>query len=178
MSPIQVTPTSAHATGPDPWRIVAIVFITSFILSLLASGAVIFYLNRKRTRLEAIVNGLHRMRAPNPHPFGSNAWRDYELSNIPNSALDALRIADLEAQNNLLGQRAEALEGLVHLCEERNKLLHRQNAELRLESDPVLDEEVMRRVLQELHMPIQRAESNSQGFERQEVAGMDGDSKE
>ncbi|KAK7745885.1 hypothetical protein SLS53_002604 [Cytospora paraplurivora] len=178
MSPFQVTPTPAHTSGPDPWRIVAIIFITFFILMLLVSGAGALYLKRKKTRLEAIANGLHRMRAPNPHPFGSDAWRDHELSSIPDSALDALRIADLEAQNNLLEQRAEALEGLVHLCEERNKRLHRENAELRLESDPVLDEDVMRRVLEELHRPIQRPDSDSQGFERQEVAGTDGDSKE
>lgn len=179
MSPIQATPTTpAHTPGPDPWRIAAIILITTSILSLLAGGAALLHLHRSKTRLSAIASGPQRTRAaPNPHPFGSHAWRERELASVPSTALDALHIADLEAQNSLLEQRAEALEGLVDLCEGRNERLRRENAELRLGSGLGLDEEAMRRVVEELHRPVRRPGGRGPGFERQGVTGLDGDSK-
>lgn len=167
MSPIQtaasIAASSVQTSKPHPlgsWHTVAAIFITFFILLLLASGAGLYHLTRQKASLEALSNGRNRIRvvsqANNPHPFGSDAWREHEWAQVPASSRMALRVADLEAQNNLLEQRAEVLEGLNDLLEQQNKHLKQENAGLRYDANAALDPDVLQRVCEEIHRPIRR----------------------
>lgn len=172
MVPIQATASPIHATAQVPgtdtsssWHTVAAVFITFFIVLLLASGVGLCHLNRKKTSLEAVVNGLNCTRPPfpNPYPFGSNAWREHELDQVPDGSRDAFRIASLEGQNNMLEQRAEVLEGLIGILEQQNKYLNREITELRLDTNFVVVPEIIQRVYENVHRPVQRPGSEPQG---------------
>ncbi|KUI73817.1 hypothetical protein VM1G_09617 [Cytospora mali] len=140
-----ITPSQiSGATPSEKWHTLAATFITLFtILLLLASTLALCHLHRKNATLRALKNTHGRITTianskPNPHSFGSDPWRAHELAKVPSSSRDALRIADLEAQNNLLGQRVDVLEGLVDMLKRQNLHAGRENAGLRLGAAAIL----------------------------------------
>lgn len=214
MSPTQPSippiPTTVHSQTStsipsSKWHTLAAIFLTLFLTLLLASTTALCHLHRRHTRLQAAVNGHARTHTtqdttpgpsaapgrdpgpgPNPHPFGSAPWRDHELARVPPASRDALRAADLEAQNDLLEQRAEVLEGLAEMLDRQNRRLGRENAGLRLDpycgaaaagAVPDPEPEVLRRVYEEVHRPVERRAvvkkeatvGDQGGFELQEI---------
>ncbi|KUI72339.1 hypothetical protein VM1G_07992 [Cytospora mali] len=161
-TPIPTFTNSPRSDEATSWHTVAVTFVTCFILLLLASAVGICHLNRRKASLEAVLGGLNRTRggvpSPNPHVYGSNAWREHELAQASGISRDALRIADLEAQNSVLEQRAAVLERLAHFLEHQNRHLNRENSELRLDSSSLaFDPVAMQRVHDEIHRPVRRA---------------------
>ncbi|KUI58248.1 hypothetical protein VP1G_05557 [Cytospora mali] len=165
-TPIPTFTNSPRSDEATSWHTVAVTFVSCFILLLLASAVGICHLNRRKASLEAVLGGLNRTRggvpSPNPHVYGSNAWREHELAQASEISRDALRIADLEAQNSVLEQRAAVLERLADFLEQQNRHLNRENSELKLDSSNsnlAFDPVVMQRVHDEIHRPVQRTGS-------------------
>lgn len=163
----------APATSPTgAWSALAAIFITLFILSLAAGGLALRALLRTRQALAADIE-LGRM--PNPHPFGSEAWRALEDSRAAQAERDALEIASLEAQVDLLQQAAGSLESALDIVQGDNKRLVGRLAEeqrrLAVEKhrfEPV-DPEAVRRTYEEMmHRPLGQSPYQEQMQQQEE----------
>lgn len=164
MAPAALTQGSTSANPPEPviWHIVALVFITLFILTLLLSALILRRLHRSNKRLEAQVQDADggsssiplraRHHDDNPHPFGTDAWRQREDARLTRAEQDALAVADLEAQVAMLEEAGGYLDRTVALLEARNRELGLELAEERRRYEPV-DPEVMRRAYEDMHRP-------------------------
>ncbi|KUI58289.1 hypothetical protein VP1G_05600 [Cytospora mali] len=146
-SPTTAPSQLSGSTPSDKWHTLAATFITLFTILLLASTLALCHIHRKNNTLQALANTHHRITTipnpkPNPHPFGSDPWRAHELAKAPSSSRDALHIADLEAQNNLLGQRVDVLDGLVNMLKRQNRYVGQENAGLWLGVSAILGPEV------------------------------------
>lgn len=166
--------TSTNSPEPAIWHIIALLFIGLFILTLLLSALILCRLHRSKKRLEAQIldadtDGGSSSSSPlrdlsssrrqgphdnnsNPHPFGTDAWRQIEDARLTRAEQDALAIADLEAQVAMLEEAGDYLDRSVALLEARNRELSLELAEERRRYEPV-DPEVMRRVYEDMHRP-------------------------
>ncbi|KAF3763076.1 hypothetical protein M406DRAFT_73728 [Cryphonectria parasitica EP155] len=161
-------------TSPQHWSTVAAVFIVLFALAVLLLGTwlILRHLRlttrRKQLKTEAAASPfssssmdieLGHLPAPplsrNPHPFGTQAWHGHEDMQASQAEQDALQIASLESQVDLLEQAAEILNKALELEEGRNRQLVLELAEERHKYHPV-DPEVMRRAIEEMHKPMER----------------------
>lgn len=186
MAPAALKQGSTSTNSPEPsiWHIIALLFIGLFIFTLLLSALFLRRLHRSKKRLEAQISDADadggsssssplrdlspsRRHGPhdnnNPHPFGTDAWRQLEDAwrqledaRLTRAEQDALALADLEAQVAMLEEAGGYLDRSVALLEARNRELSLELAEERRRYEPV-DPEVMRRVYEDMHRPAPAA---------------------
>lgn len=129
---------------PNSWSVIAVVFITLFVLLLFASSLVINYLYHQR-RLQ---------KNTNPYPHGSEDWLDFERVTAPQAERDALTIASLASRVAAQEQYNQEADRMIELLDRSQKHLTLQLRDEQRKSEPI-DPEVFQRVYDEIHKPLE-----------------------
>lgn len=124
--------------SPTTWSIVAVVFITLFLIVLLGSALVVRYLCSQRTQSK---------------DQDSSYWLDSEQSAASRSGKDALTIASLEAQLSVQERYNAESDVMIELLERNQKHLTLELRDERRKKD-LMDPEVYQRVHDEMHRPM------------------------
>ncbi|KAJ4423242.1 hypothetical protein N0V82_002103 [Gnomoniopsis sp. IMI 355080] len=135
---------ASQTSNPNSWSVIAIVFITLFVLLLFTSSLVIGYLYSQKKQ----------QKNTNPYPYGSEDWLDFERMMAPQTERDALVIASLESRVIAQEEYSQEADRMIELLDQSQKHLTLQLRDEQRKSEPV-DPEVFQRIYDDIHKPLQ-----------------------